>query len=355
MSSDLGFRRQFGWNFSVDVACVNKTIIKENYDAHGNQRILARRCEQAVRWVRQRSIQTRGLLYRVTNGDWSWTTYNAFQMVLTKNMSHNFQVVSTIHRQWAASETAPGTRPIRRVSSSPTRSTTTRTSGGPTAWSITTASRRATPSINNPMWELHPSGSPAPITPREGRRVLEQLHDRRRTMDWPDHRSASGKRSPRLAIRTWDGRVLDRRRTAEPAGDPHPLLRRLRQWQVHRSGPRHESRRRSARAEHRSHRWPEAREADSTSRSRNLETAFNVFNSSSTESSFSEYIRSGANSHLQPVHLRNGDDAAGSPGLSGQLRSSGSDSALTQAAARLWRSRRRIFQARSRAKNGRLG
>ncbi len=37
---------------------------------------------------------------QATNGTWSWTTYRAFQAVITKNMSHNFQLVSTIHRQW---------------------------------------------------------------------------------------------------------------------------------------------------------------------------------------------------------------------------------------------------------------
>ena len=82
---DLGFRRQFPWNFSVDVAYVNKQI-KENYALVEINGFWPDGPNQPFGGF-GKVDPNQGLLYRVTNGDWSWTTYHAFQLVLTKNMS----------------------------------------------------------------------------------------------------------------------------------------------------------------------------------------------------------------------------------------------------------------------------
>jgi hypothetical protein len=91
-------------------------------------------------------------LYRVTNGDWTSTAYNAFQLVLTKNMSHNFQVLSTIHRQWAhLNGTWNPTDPARFIQPDAFANNKNiwRTDGLVDQDSLTTGNTL----INNPMWE----------------------------------------------------------------------------------------------------------------------------------------------------------------------------------------------------------
>jgi carboxypeptidase family protein len=147
---DLGFRRQFPWNFSVDVAYVNKQI-KENYalvEINGFWPDAPNKPFGGFGKV----DPNQGLLYRVTNGDWSWTTYHAFQMVLTKNMSHNFQVLSTIHRQWAhLNGTWNPTDPARFIQPAAFANNKNiwRTDGLVDNDSLTTGANL----INNPMWE----------------------------------------------------------------------------------------------------------------------------------------------------------------------------------------------------------
>lgn len=96
---DLGFRRQFPWNTAIDVAYVHK-LIQQNYAQVEINGFWPTAPNQPFGGF-GRVDPNQGLLYRVTNGDWTDTTYHAFQMTITKNMSHNFQVLSTIHRQWA--------------------------------------------------------------------------------------------------------------------------------------------------------------------------------------------------------------------------------------------------------------
>ncbi|MGE0450265.1 MAG: TonB-dependent receptor [Vicinamibacterales bacterium] len=96
---DLGFRRQFPWDTSVDIAYVNKQI-KENYALVEINGFWPDSPGQPFGGF-GRVDPNQGLLYRVTNADWTSTTYHAFQAVITKNMSHNFQLMSTIHKQWA--------------------------------------------------------------------------------------------------------------------------------------------------------------------------------------------------------------------------------------------------------------
>ena len=41
-----------------------------------------------------------GLLYQLTNNTWSTTHYKALQATVTKNMTHGFQMLFTVQRQW---------------------------------------------------------------------------------------------------------------------------------------------------------------------------------------------------------------------------------------------------------------
>jgi len=147
---DLGFRHQFPWNFSMDVAYVNKKI-QQNYglvEINGFWPDAPNKPFGGFGKV----DPNQGLLYRVTNADWTSTTYNAFQLVLTKNMSHNFQVLSTIHRQWAhLNGTWNPTDPARFIQPDAFANDKNiwRTDGLVDQDSLTTANTL----INNPMWE----------------------------------------------------------------------------------------------------------------------------------------------------------------------------------------------------------
>ncbi len=147
---DLGFRHQFPWNFSVDVAYVNKQI-KENYALTEINGFWPDGPNQPFGGF-GKVDPNQGLLYRVTNGDWTSTTYHAFQMVLTKNMSHNFQVMSTIHRQWAhLNGTWNPTDPARFIQPQAFDNDKNiwRTDGLVDHDSLSTGNTL----INNPMWE----------------------------------------------------------------------------------------------------------------------------------------------------------------------------------------------------------
>ena len=88
----------------------------------------------------------------MTNGDWTSTTYTAFQVVLTKNMSHNFQLVSTIHRQWQhLNGTWNPTDPAKFIQPDAFANDKNiwRTDGLVDENSLSTGANL----INNPMWE----------------------------------------------------------------------------------------------------------------------------------------------------------------------------------------------------------
>ena len=147
---DLGFRHQFPWNFSMDVAYVNK-MIEQNYALVEINGFWPDAPNKPFGGF-GRVDPSQGLLYRVTNGDWTSTTYHAFQLVLTKNMSHNFQVLSTIHRQWAhLNGTWNPTDPARFIQPDAFANDKNiwRTDGLVDQDSLTTGNAL----INNPMWE----------------------------------------------------------------------------------------------------------------------------------------------------------------------------------------------------------
>jgi carboxypeptidase family protein len=146
---DIGFRHQFPWSFSIDVAGVQK-VINSNYalvDINGfypdgpNQRFGGF----------GKVDPNQGLLYRVTNATWTTTTYRALQVILTKNMSHNFQLLATIHRQWQhLNGTWNPTDPARFIQPDAFANNRNiwRTDGLVDQDSLTTGNTL----INNPMW-----------------------------------------------------------------------------------------------------------------------------------------------------------------------------------------------------------
>ena len=147
---DLGFRHQFPGQLSVDVAGVQK-IIKQNYAQIDINGFYPSGPNQPFGGF-GKVDPNQGLLYEVTNGSWSWTTYRAFQAVITKNMSHNFQLVSTIHRQWQhLNGTWNPTDPAKFIQPGAFANDRNiwRTDGLVDENSLSTGANL----INNPMWE----------------------------------------------------------------------------------------------------------------------------------------------------------------------------------------------------------
>lgn len=95
----LGFRKQFPGQIAVDLA----GIVKINHlqyaqvDING---IYPTAPGQPFGGF-GRVDPNAGLIYRLTNNTWSTTNYRALQMTLTKNMTHGFQAMMALHRQWA--------------------------------------------------------------------------------------------------------------------------------------------------------------------------------------------------------------------------------------------------------------
>ena len=95
----LGFRKQFPWQVAVDVA----GIIKNNHRQYAQVDINGMYPTEPGQPFGGfgRVDPNQGLIYRLTNNTWSSTHYKALQMTLTKNMTHGFQAMIALHRQWA--------------------------------------------------------------------------------------------------------------------------------------------------------------------------------------------------------------------------------------------------------------
>jgi len=95
----LGFRKQFPGQVAVDIA----GIMKINHDQYAQVDINGIYPEGPNQPFGGfgRVDPNAGLIYRLTNNSWSTTNYRALQMTLTKNMTHGFQAMVALHRQWA--------------------------------------------------------------------------------------------------------------------------------------------------------------------------------------------------------------------------------------------------------------
>ena len=94
----VGFRRQFGWQIGLDVGYINRAYkdmwarvdINGIYPSAPGQPFLGFGLVDP----------TQGIVYQQTNNTWSQLKYQAIEMTVTKNMSHGFQFIAGINRQW---------------------------------------------------------------------------------------------------------------------------------------------------------------------------------------------------------------------------------------------------------------
>jgi hypothetical protein len=94
----VGFRRQFGWQIGLDVGYINRAYkdmwarvdINGRYPSAPGQPFLGFGLVDP----------NQGIVYQQTNNTWSQLKYQAIEMTVTKNMSHGFQLIGGINRQW---------------------------------------------------------------------------------------------------------------------------------------------------------------------------------------------------------------------------------------------------------------
>lgn len=94
----VGFRKQLPWQLGFDVALMRRYYrdvygqvdINGIYPAGPNQPFGGFGLVDP----------NRGIIYQQTNNTWNTTVYTSFDVTITKNMSHNFQLMGGIHRQW---------------------------------------------------------------------------------------------------------------------------------------------------------------------------------------------------------------------------------------------------------------
>jgi hypothetical protein len=94
----LGYRRQFPGLVSIDVAGIVRTNHNEWADVDINGFWPDAPGQPFRGWGRVDPNQ--GRIGRITNNTWSKNHYRAIQVVLSKDMSHNFQGMLALHRQW---------------------------------------------------------------------------------------------------------------------------------------------------------------------------------------------------------------------------------------------------------------
>ncbi len=94
----FGFRRQFGWQIGLDAAYINRVYkdtwarvdINGYYPSAPGQPFLGF----------GKVDPNQGIVYQQTNNTWSQLKYQAVEVTVTKNMSHGFQLIAGINRQW---------------------------------------------------------------------------------------------------------------------------------------------------------------------------------------------------------------------------------------------------------------
>lgn len=93
-----GYQRQLPLDMSVDMAWTHKTF-RDSYaqvDINGFWPDAPGQPFGGFGKVDPKS----GLIYRLTNRTWARQQYNEFTLTLAKNMSHNFQAMMSLQRQW---------------------------------------------------------------------------------------------------------------------------------------------------------------------------------------------------------------------------------------------------------------
>ena len=94
----VGFRRQFPWQTSLDIAWIKRSYkdMWAQVDVNG---IYPSGPNQPFGGF-GRVDPNRGVLLQQTNNSWSSLEYQALEFTLAKNMSHGFQFMAGFNRQW---------------------------------------------------------------------------------------------------------------------------------------------------------------------------------------------------------------------------------------------------------------
>ena len=145
----LGYRRQFPGQFALDTGI----IVKVNHDQYAQVDINGIYPDGPGKPFGGfgKVDPNQGLLYRLTNNTWSTTHYKALQATLTKNMTHNFQMLFTAQRQWQHLEgTWNPSDPAKFIlpNAFPNDKNIWRTDGVQDQNSLATGNSL----VNNPMW-----------------------------------------------------------------------------------------------------------------------------------------------------------------------------------------------------------
>ena len=94
----VGYRRQFPGEVSLDFSGRRRTF-KDNYDLVDINGIYPSGPNQPFGGFGLVD-PTRGIVYQQTNDTWNQEVLTALELVLAKNMSHNFQAMLSVDRQW---------------------------------------------------------------------------------------------------------------------------------------------------------------------------------------------------------------------------------------------------------------
>jgi len=145
----VGYRRQFPGQIAMDVG----GIVKVNHDQYAQVDINGFYPDGPNKPFGGfgKIDPNQGLLYQLTNNTWSTTHYKALQGTVTKNMTHGFQMLFTVQRQWQHLEgTWNPSDPARFISPDAFANDKNiwRTDGVQDQNSLATGNSL----VNNPMW-----------------------------------------------------------------------------------------------------------------------------------------------------------------------------------------------------------
>lgn len=94
----VGFRKQFGWQIGLDIGYINR-VYKDMWalvDINGYWPS----APGGVFGGFGKVDPNQGIVEQQTNNSWSTLNYQAIELTVTKNMSHGFQFMAGVNRQW---------------------------------------------------------------------------------------------------------------------------------------------------------------------------------------------------------------------------------------------------------------
>jgi hypothetical protein len=94
----VGYRKQFPYALGIDVAAIQRTY----KDTYAQIEINGRYPDGPYKPFGGYGLvdPTQGNVFQQTNNSWSRLNYTALEITITKNLSHNFQLISGVNRQW---------------------------------------------------------------------------------------------------------------------------------------------------------------------------------------------------------------------------------------------------------------